>query len=189
MFNETFKSSSIFLKLSLIPAFLGFVNHLVAFASSNWRVIDPQVPYLKIYPHVEQIYCGLWNCFSCLSNSAKCESTLFQLEDAIVITRVFVTIGLFLSCGTLSLTLLCLFIREVASQDFVHIGTILISISTGGCVLIGVVVYGSSTSDHDSSLLEEHSLHWSYSLCAVAFFMYFINGLLLFLNVLRIKTS
>lgn len=59
----------------------------------------------------------------------------------------------------------------------------------GGCVLIGVVVYGSSTSDHDSNLHAEHSLHWSYFLCAVAFFMYFINGLLLFLNVLRIKTS
>lgn len=80
MFNETFKSSSIFLKLSLIPAFLGFVNHLVSFASSNWRVIDKQVPYLKIYPHVEHTYCGLWNCFSCLSNNAKCESALFPLE-------------------------------------------------------------------------------------------------------------
>lgn len=51
--------------------------------------------------------------------------------DAIVVTRVFVTIGLFLSCGTLSLTLLCLFISEVASHEYVHIGTILISISTG----------------------------------------------------------
>lgn len=189
MFNETFKSSSIFLKLSLIPAFLGFVNHLVSFASSNWRVIESPVPLLKIYPHVENTYCGLWNCFSCLSNNAKCESAVFPLEDAIVVTRVFVTIGLFLGCGTLSLTLLCLFIREVASHDFVHIGTLLISISTGGCVLIGVVVYGSSTSDHDLNLHAEHSLHWSYFLCAVAFFMYFINGLLLFLNVLRIKTS
>lgn len=80
MFNETFKSSSIFLKLSLIPAFLGFVNHLVSFASSNWRVIESPVPLLKIYPHVEYTYCGLWNCFSCLSNNAKCESAVFPLE-------------------------------------------------------------------------------------------------------------
>lgn len=54
-----------------------------------------------------------------------------SFTDAIEVTRVFVTIGLFLSCGTLSLTLLCLFIREVASHDFVHIGAIIISISTG----------------------------------------------------------
>lgn len=80
MFNDTFKSSSIFLKLSLIPAFLGFVNHLVSFASSNWRVIDTPVPLLKIYPHVDHTYCGLWNCYSCLSNNADCESALFPLE-------------------------------------------------------------------------------------------------------------
>lgn len=80
MFNDTFKSSSIFLKLSLIPAFLGFINHLVSFASSNWRVIESPVPLLKIYPHVENTYCGLWNCFSCLSNNAKCESAVFPLE-------------------------------------------------------------------------------------------------------------
>lgn len=80
MFNDTFKFSSIFLKLSLIPAFLGFVNHLVSFASSNWRVIDTPVPLLKIYPHVDHTYCGLWNCYSCLSNNADCESALFPLE-------------------------------------------------------------------------------------------------------------
>nr|XP_022331144.1 uncharacterized protein LOC111129192 [Crassostrea virginica] len=189
MFNETFKASSIFMKLSFIPAFLGFVNHLISFASSYWRVIEKNFQELsapQIYPNSERTYCGLWNCFSC---SPNCESIVFPLEDAIEVTRVFVTIGLFLSCGTLSLTLLCLFIREVASHDFVHIGAIIISISTGGCVLIGIVVYGFSVRDHDFSMFETHILHWSYYFCIAAFFMYFVNGILLFLNVLRIKTS
>lgn len=54
----------------------------------------------------------------------------------------------------------------------------------GGCVLIGVVVYGFFISDYDLNLYVEYSFYWFYFLCVVVFFMYFINGLLLFLNVL-----
>ncbi|XP_061183254.1 uncharacterized protein LOC133191520 [Saccostrea echinata] len=192
MFNETFKSSSLFLKLSLVPAFIGFLCHLVSFASSYWRLIKSVTtvsPHISFYPQIKHTYCGLWNCFSCFSDDPNCQSAILELEDAIVVTRVFVTIGLFASCGTLSLTLLCLFIREVASRDFVHIAAILASISTGGCVLIGIVVYGTSTNDHEATLLESHSLHWSYFMCIVTFLLYFVNGMLLFLNVLRIKAS
>jgi sensor histidine kinase YesM len=83
MFNETFKSSSIFLKLSLIPAFVGFLCHLVSFAASYWRVIKSTTfvsPYLNLQPQLQHTYCGLWNCFSCFSDNPNCESAGLELE-------------------------------------------------------------------------------------------------------------
>lgn len=83
MFNETFKSSSIFLKLSLIPAFVGFLCHLVSFASSYWRVIKSTTfvsPHLSLQHRLQHTYCGLWNCFSCFSDNPNCESVSLELE-------------------------------------------------------------------------------------------------------------
>lgn len=68
--------------------------------------------------------------------------------------------------------------------EFVLFFLLLCVFFLGGCVLIGVVVYGFFISDYDLNLYVEYSFYWFYFLCVVVFFMYFINGLLLFLNVL-----
>ncbi|XP_062583352.1 uncharacterized protein LOC134261640 [Saccostrea cucullata] len=97
------------------------------------------------------------------------------LPDWFESVRVFEAIGLVAALVGLVFLLLYVCVSKTAGNKIVALLTAIITLGTGGVILLGVIIFGSNK--------DTDNLDWAFALAAVGGCFYVIAGVLLFVSM------
>ncbi|XP_052236344.1 uncharacterized protein LOC127848086 isoform X5 [Dreissena polymorpha] len=144
-----FQAASTALKATLILVIVGVVLQLIGFATSSW---------IAWY----NWSAGLWS---------------YANEPGwLKATQAFEVLGFIAAVVALILIILYIFVPATSGKRIVFILSILACFAAAGCILLGIIIYGSEV---------KHNLSWSFALCCIAGIIFAISGLLLVVDMCK----
>ncbi|XP_052236337.1 uncharacterized protein LOC127848086 isoform X1 [Dreissena polymorpha] len=159
-------------KLAALAALASFVLHVVGFSTTHW--------YDNDFTHT-----GLWQTCRRLLGTTVCSEVDLSdiikefLEDDmswLKATQAFEVLGFIAAVVALILIILYIFVPATSGKRIVFILSILACFAAAGCILLGIIIYGSEV---------KHNLSWSFALCCIAGIIFAISGLLLVVDMCK----
>ncbi|KAH3752762.1 uncharacterized protein LOC127848086 isoform X3 [Dreissena polymorpha] len=148
--------ASLFLKLSLLTIPLGAIVQGVGFTTEYWTKQD-----LGAFG---TLHGGLWT------------GGIKNAPGWLKATQAFEVLGFIAAVVALILIILYIFVPATSGKRIVFILSILACFAAAGCILLGIIIYGSEV---------KHNLSWSFALCCIAGIIFAISGLLLVVDMCK----
>ncbi|XP_052236343.1 uncharacterized protein LOC127848086 isoform X4 [Dreissena polymorpha] len=149
---------------------IGSWCHVIGFLSQFWH----NGPFVtsEFAGYVIKGYSGLWK--GCDETGTLC----FRPEGGswLKATQAFEVLGFIAAVVALILIILYIFVPATSGKRIVFILSILACFAAAGCILLGIIIYGSEV---------KHNLSWSFALCCIAGIIFAISGLLLVVDMCK----
>jgi len=144
-----FNEATLFVKVSVILLPIAFLLDLIGIATSYW-VSWPAYGY--------NYHSGLWD--------------FYNEPSWLEATQAFEVLGFIAGLAALVLIILYIFVPATSGKRIVFILTLVMCFAAAGCIILGIVIYGSKSSH----------LSWSFALCTIAGIIFGVAGVLLLLD-------
>ncbi|XP_052236338.1 uncharacterized protein LOC127848086 isoform X2 [Dreissena polymorpha] len=167
-----YKDASLFAMISFGLTIVAFLLNMFGFYTSLWAT------QTFMHPAPNDITAtwsfGLWK--DCYSTTwfFRC----YDVKDIgwLKATQAFEVLGFIAAVVALILIILYIFVPATSGKRIVFILSILACFAAAGCILLGIIIYGSEV---------KHNLSWSFALCCIAGIIFAISGLLLVVDMCK----
>ncbi|XP_052212219.1 uncharacterized protein LOC127831284 [Dreissena polymorpha] len=102
--------------------------------------------------------------------------SLYKDTSWLKATQAFEVLGFIAAVVALILIILYIFVPATIGKRIVFILSILACFAAAGCILLGIIIFGS---------VIQYNLSWSFALCCIAGIIFAISGLLLVVDMCK----
>ncbi|RUS88918.1 hypothetical protein EGW08_003357 [Elysia chlorotica] len=186
-------------KVSLICLIIGLIIFVIGYAAPYWSKFDLEAAPSVIDRHYYRgtVHAGLWEtcedyerwsseqgrgrryrideCFSFLGHPDK-----HPISKELRAAQFIETLGLIGVVATITILLLELCVDSLKGKRIVSIIAALCCLASGGCILLGTIVYGSQDAITDS-------LSWAFALTIVSGVLFVIIGIVILVGAVLNK--
>lgn len=169
-------SAPTLLKVVFVLSLIAFVLDLIGFATAYWQSWDGR----DRSGHFSEGNSGLWrHCWSGYSPIVRGQYSACGKAIGpswFEATQAFETLGFIAAVVALVLIILYIFVPQTSGKKIVFILGMLACFAAAGCIILGIIIYGSKVEDN---------LSWSFALCTIAGIIFGVSGILLVVDMLK----